>query len=363
MPESVSQQTIGVLTLPLTHNYGGILQFIALQQVLTSFGYNTLLLDFQPSGGTAKAWLKSLLFQYSFRNIDRFKKRYVVEQTEPIYTVQELRKVVLDRQLAAVIVGSDQVWQERFTQGNLGAYFLHFLKDDSVPKVAYAASFGTTKIETPIDAAEISEALQTFTAISVREDSGKTILADVFGYSDATHVLDPTLLLPASFYESLISEGEIKTSNPGLFAYVLDETDELRAQIDQFAESNNLSVSEIKHRSSTKIGQLLQQKPLVEQWLYEFKNAKFVVTDSYHGMLLSIIFEKQFLVVVNKKRGAARFESLARLLGLEDRLLNILNSENIQSYPIIDYSDLDSLLNVQKEASSKYLKSNLPTLF
>ncbi len=361
MPESVSQQTIGVLTLPLTHNYGGILQFIALQQVLTSFGYNTLLLDFQPSGGTAKAWLKSLLFQYSFGNINRFKKRYVVEQTEPNNTVQELRKVVLDQQLAAVIVGSDQVWQERFTQGNLGAYFLHFLKDDSVPKVAYAASFGTTKIETAIDAAEISEALQTFTAIAVREDSGKTILADVFGYSDATHVLDPTLLLPTSFYESLISDGEIKTSNPGLFAYVLDETDEMRAQIEQFAESNNLSVSKIKHRPSTKIGELLQQKPSVEQWLYEFKNAKFVVTDSYHGMLLSIIFEKQFVVLVNQKRGAARFESLTRLLGLGDRLLYDLNSINIQLYPEIEYKEVNRLLSVHKKASSTFIKTNLPT--
>ena len=100
--------------------------------------------------------------------------------------------------------------------------------------------------------------------------------------------------------------------------------------------------------------------PLVENWLASFANASFVLTDSFHGMVFSIIFNKPFLVIVNKERGAARFESLLSQIGALDHLIYDASNINKDSSEIKDIKPLEkeSLL-ILKNKSINFLLSNL----
>ena len=99
----------------------------------------------------------------------------------------------------------------------------------------------------------------------------------------------------------------------------------------------------------------------MSQWLQTIQNAEFVVTDSYHGMLFSIVFKKQFVVWVNEKRGATRFISTAQQLGLQDRL--VTDVKNVNEAPWytedIDYEAVHAKLAILQEESVAFLKSNL----
>ena len=94
-------------------------------------------------------------------------------------------------------------------------------------------------------------------------------------------------------------------------------------------------------------------KPSVEKWLRGFYDAKFVITDSFHACVFSIIFHKQFVVVGNKERGMSRFESLLEMFGLEDRLVNI--GDDISSLSKIDYVAVDKIYDTLKEESKSFL--------
>lgn len=94
-------------------------------------------------------------------------------------------------------------------------------------------------------------------------------------------------------------------------------------------------------------------KPSVEKWLRGFYDAKFVITDSFHACVFSIIFHKQFVVVGNKERGMSRFESLLDMFGLKDRLVNI--GDDISSLNEIDFSAVDKIYDILKEESMSFL--------
>ena len=93
----------------------------------------------------------------------------------------------------------------------------------------------------------------------------------------------------------------------------------------------------------------------IPQWLASFSNAKFVVTDSFHGMVFSIIFEKDFIVIGNRERGLERFSSLLSLLGLEDRLVYKVEDLKNKQLSRIDYTSVNKTLNKLKESSKRFL--------
>lgn len=98
--------------------------------------------------------------------------------------------------------------------------------------------------------------------------------------------------------------------------------------------------------------------PSVETWLSLIKNSYYVITDSFHGMVFSIIFERNFIVIVNKKRGVARFTSLLEKLGLEDRIVTNTEDVEIISKCPIDYSAVNKKINILKQNSLFFLYNN-----
>lgn len=311
---------IAIVTLPLLNNYGGILQNYALQIVLKKMGFCVETLDFEsktiPWWRYVCSWIKSffLLFipgkKCSFARILKKEKRSLffedfvsknIEKTECLNpsNARSLCKGKYD----AYIVGSDQIWRPKYSP-SIKVSFLNFVKKEHVKRIAYAASFGVNSWEyTPSQTRVGSRLIKKFDAISVREESGVKLCKDYLNVN-ASLVLDPTLLLQKEDYLNLC-KNILPSTNRYLMAYVLNVDDSIRSTFEQIAaeEKLDLKIFFADARASLPI----------PEWLAMFRDAAYVVTDSFHGTIFSIIFEKKFKCIHNESRGSARFESLLKL--------------------------------------------------
>lgn len=374
---------IGILTLPLHTNYGGILQAYALQTVLERMGHEVVVFDTPNKMPLPPLWKLPLSFVKrtllkSMGRIDRiFIERYnnsvqpiITKEIQPFIDEKIHRKVFtkfskLDAcDFDAIVVGSDQVWRSIyfipmwFGQPIEYAY-LSFTKGWPLKRISYAASFGTDKWEYNEEQTQHSrEALQMFDAVSVREENGVKLCKQYFEV-DALHVLDPTMLLDANDYIELFKQKQTPKSKGNLLNYVLDETDEIENLIKMVASVKKMIPFAVNNPYEGDETKPLNQriKPSVETWLRGFYDADFVITDSFHACVFSIIFKKQFIVVGNRERGMARFESLLKMFGLEERLVD--EKVDINTLQSIDYDKVYNHYVQLKEKSLHFLLGNL----
>lgn len=360
---------VGILTLPIKDNYGGILQAAALYEFLESYGCEVKLIQ---KAHYYPFWKKSLIGLLEYipsQNIKGFRSRrinkekhqkfideYLPNKTKVIETREELAQVARFEGFDAVVVGSDQVWRMQYIDKvYYGAYFLDFLEGTNTLRIAYAASFGVDYWQAPLKTQEIRKLLSKFDAISVRESTGISICSEL-GRDDVAHVLDPTLLVEKKFYETLLSNKLTSQVSDRILCYILDQTSFTDAV--QNKVFGKISNAEIKYIFDSKSP---YQKHTIPEWLKEFFEASFILTDSFHGMVFAIIFNKPFVVVVNQGRGAARFESLLNRLGLQNRMVHKNASYDVNHLieTPIDYDEVNSRLNTWRQESKNYLKASL----
>ena len=376
---------ICILTQPLCANYGGLLQAYALQTVLKRMGHNVMTEDRRCSKLTGKkAWesqIKRLLGPIRKRyypsqkdlirirqNTDRFIREHITT-TEPIYsnTKEEFQKYNFD----TYIVGSDQVWRPRYSPC-ITNYFLDFTVNQDVKRIAYAASFGTGEWEfSDLETKECSQLVKNFDAISVREDSGVRLCKDYLGV-EAVHVLDPTMLLEKNDYMKLLGKSrQKKSSDKKLMTYILDkspEKDKMRETV----------IGHLKIRSENIIEPMPAQNfstcgptgikdcvyPSVEDWIQGFADADFVITDSFHGTVFSLIFNVPFITIVNATRGADRFISLTNMFGLQDQLITSLDEDIINKLieTSIDFTPVNEKITEARRISMSFLEDALKNI-
>ena len=176
---------------------------------------------------------------------------------------------------------------------------------------------------------------------------------------NALHVLDPTMLLDVNDYIDLFKQKQTSKSDGTLLNYVLDENDEIRKLIQKVASEKKLIPFAVNNPYEGDDTKPLNQriKPSVEAWLRGFYDADFVITDSFHACVFSIIFKKQFIVIGNKERGMARFESFLKMFGLEERLVD--EKVDVNNLHPIDYDKVYKLYGKLKEKSLHFLSENL----
>ena len=374
---------IGILTQHLHNNYGGLLQAYALQKFLHMQGHEAFTVDFtakfigttinkKPRFWGVKEILLNVVRKYLLKrniksvfpitekekaSIGRETRRFVAEN---IRTTQKLTDInqfsyLESYQFDAYIVGSDQVWRPRYSSG-LSAFFLDFLGvDKKTKRIAYAASFGTDNCDeyTEEEFVKYSALTQKFDAIAVREDSAVELCKKHFNTS-AEQVLDPTMLLEKEDYIELIKKDNIPASTGNMMVYVLDRSPEKINMINQVAQTKGLQPFTVMSEETTGI------YPPVTQWLRGFMDAKYVVTDSFHGVAFSIIFNKQFIAIGNKDRGLARFTSVLKTFGLENRLVltpSDLTKEKINTD--IDFSKVNEMKEKEQKFAFKFLQKQL----
>ncbi|WP_180005892.1 polysaccharide pyruvyl transferase family protein [Acinetobacter sp. YH12237] len=355
-------KNIAILTLGLRHNYGGILQAAALYNFLKREGYNPVLLRKYPVQKGWKAIIIKALEILPFQNLKGFRNSYIKyinniqffdeympNQTKIMTYKSQIEEFLNKYEIDAIVVGSDQVWRYTYINDTeYDTYFLNFKLNREIKKISYAASFGIDTWEAPSENLNIKKYLSDFNAVSVRESSGQEICKKDFGKYDVELVLDPTLLIDQSFYLDMIKNKSPK--NYDCITYILDENTEKKELVKKInVECQHKSVFNLLTKSS---------KLSVQDWVASFKSTDFIITDSFHGMVFSIIFNKDFLVIINKDRGADRFYSLCKILGLESRLVTP-DSVAIDRMAPIDYSKVNEILDQLRVKSKQFLINSI----
>lgn len=364
---------IGILTLPLHTNYGGILQAYALQTVLERMGHEVVVLDrpFHRKGLSIEKKLtyypKRFIKRYIlFRKNVRILQEEYVERVQPI--VEQNTKLFIgkyihirtfsnvntisEKEFDAIVVGSDQIWRPTPHQNIYDAY-LEFALTWNIKKIAYAVSFGTdcwgySKQETT----KCNELVKQFDGISVREESGIR-LCSKFLNVESELVLDPTLLLDKNDYMELINSRETKDSH-FLLVYILDMTEEKQRLVDKISMEKNLIPLVVNSKVENLQAQLNERiQPPVENWIQGFYDADFVITDSFHACAFSIIFNKPFIVYGNASRGLARFKSLLSIFNLSNRF--ITSTDDYKAMPDINFDEINKIRNTFREKSMSFL--------
>lgn len=371
---------IGILTLPLHTNYGGILQAYALQTVLERMGHEVVVFDtpnrmpLPPLKDIPKCFLKRIIKKLLGRNQKIFYEYYHNKKVIPVVSQNTQRFInshihrkeisdfkELDRDsYDAIVVGSDQVWRPLyFVPGwrwqEIENAFLSFASNWNIKRLSYAASFGTEDWEyTDQQTRRCKTLLQVFDAISVRETNGVTLCKKYFDI-DSVHVLDPTMLLNEADYSIFFQKANTPKSNGTLLNYILDKTEKSSALIMNVANQKFLRAFSVNNPYENDETKPLNEriKPSVEKWLRGFYDAEFVITDSFHACVFSILFKKQFVVVGNKERGLSRIESLLLCFGIENRIVE--DSAQVMRLPLIDYDTVYIKLEKYRKKSFDFL--------
>jgi hypothetical protein len=358
---------IGLLTVPFNNNYGGFLQAFALKRILMDMGHQVVFINRRTNRTiTLRNRIGNLLRALHVlgdkqkiisRNTDKFQKKYLFPYTSKYYSSNDLKKS-LQYKFDCVIVGSDQVWRYRYFRGWIDDFFCNFLEGTQIPHFCYAASMGADEMDYPPDKIDIcSKLLKNFKAISVREETSVKLLKDYFGVENVQVVLDPTLLLDKQVYVDLFKKNYAKPDKPYIFTYILDDDKDILQSIEDFSHQRNMHVVNIKAQTGD-ISTLDVIEP-VEKWLSAIYYADYVITDSFHGTVFSLIFNKQFIVYGNVQRGLSRFQDLLNRLELTDRLVTTSDFVREKMNQQINWDSVNNKINIYKENSMSFLRNAL----
>lgn len=338
---------VGVLTFHNTDNYGAMLQAYALVSYIKQYGHDVYIIDYYSDYLQRKKYVKR---NFKYFLVDIIKKIILWKELQnkqkrfQLFRKSYFNLLSCDKigDLDLVIIGSDQVWATKLT--GYDSYF--FGANITIPKISYAASCGNIK---DIDERTINmfrRFLPSFEGIAVREKTTANSLSSLTQVPMKI-VLDPTLLVENQIYSKI--QKQISTDN-----YIL------------VYDSNNKDVFEF----SKKISKTLHCKVIaltcdiglksrnysipdvgVGEFLGYFKNARLIISTSYHGCAMSISYEKDFYCI-NTGSVSSRSLELLRLLNIEDRYVSLDKQLIINS---IDYSRVNVLLNKFRSESVNYL--------
>lgn len=371
---------IGILTLPFNNNYGGYLQAYALMTILKEMGHEVELIYRRKNRrnliGRVKYIIKNILKiilrrehgplipnqEWEHRKRGKLMMSFVdaniSPKTSPIYSTEQLYHIISNKNYDYIVVGSDQVWNPNYGQKHVQDFFLTQLPANTTPRLTYAASFGFSEsLFSEEEKKECGEAVKNFTAISLRENSGVDLI-NSYGWKvqkAPVVVLDPTLLLSSEHYLSLIkSQVDVKEQ---IFCYILDRDVTTNNIVNRVVEITKIKPFNIIDTEKWERNDYLM--PSIESWIAGIKSSKLVITDSYHGMVFSIIMCIPFIVKVNHMRGGDRFVSLLKRLGLESRMINEVAEVDTALHSQIDWVSVKNNLREEQLKSISFLKNNL----
>lgn len=364
----------GILTFHHAHNYGAVLQAYALKKKLTRMGHEAHIVNYRNPSIEQKYqrqlnadiragdFLHPGMLKYKFQFMrdrkamqgawnaqwDRFEafiSRYL-EEGPPLHGAEEIAKEPYD----ALIAGSDQIWTSRITGGLDRAYLLDF--EFSGRKISYAASIAKGEIPAREKKA-FRNCLPKFDFLSVREQSLAESIRQNYGLP-VTDVLDPTLLLEAEDYLPLLSES-CAVCGDDLFAYYVTEDIEMDRCVSLLSEKKKLRRTGLHYYMKKGLDtetEFADYGP--NEFLSAIRNAGTVVTNSFHGTVFSILFQKDFYSICKDN---ARILNLLKALGLEDRAAR--DADGIDLSRTARYGDASQRLKAYRAKSEAFLERAL----
>lgn len=330
-------------------NYGSTLTCYALYQYVLSLGLSAALVS-PPN--------------FDRKYAGEFNIKHGYRMTAK-YSVAEMKEN--NKYIDTYIVGSDVLWYyDAFISS--GYFFLLDFASADKKKISYATSFGNTAGFFPDNELVKAKILMNrFDHIGVRELEGVEVCSNRFNIQ-ATQVLDPVFICDKSNWVNLAKLALRKTKKKFLFAYMLDPTLEKAELLKWTSRELGLELIcitdkqfDYQNKASILQNYGLLDNATIEELIYHMMNAEFVITDSYHGLCFSIIFERAFLTIVNRTRGASRFETLASLFNIGDRMVENLCiiKENLHLYKQMDYNKIKESIKKEIVRSREWLDNAL----
>lgn len=350
-------------------NYGAILQAYALQRSILKLGIDNDIIDYDCklisnvykliNIKSVKSFIKSLIafriYYYKKNKFKSFIKKYII-LTNPV-TKDILKSEEFNNKYDFFITGSDQVWNYEIT--NLDdAYFLNFVKDESKVK-SYAASFGISCIPENLRL-KYKNYLKRFSSILVREKTGAKLIENLID-KKVNIVLDPVLLLNKNEWNEIIFKTKFDDIKDK-YILVYMETPYIKLFAEKLSAKYKIpifNIADLILKKKNKIGNT-ESKLGPEEFVNAIKNAKFVVTGSFHAVVFSIIYNKDFFinnVDKTKENRSSRQKDLLDLLEIKDR--EIFNHDDDTDFVPIDWNNVNKKLEIERNKSINELKKIL----
>lgn len=365
------KRKVGIVTEHRARNFGSCLQAYALQESLRLLGVETKIIDYRPQAiedsfgifikdlyfqakdnfiSLISFWIKTVIFSpkrfQREKNFQKFRNQYF-SLTNEKFDDSNINDNNLDFDF--FFYGSDQIWNPKITKGLCPAYFgIPFKSNPNSIHASYAASIGINNLD-GYDAI-FQEYLMNLDYISVREKSAKELLSKLT-IKPIDVVLDPTLILPENYWKNIIHEVPERNY---ILVYSLKIDNNLINYVKRISEEKKMSVVFFDLRKRYGKRSISHYTANPADFLSYVNKAEYVITNSFHGTVFSIIFRKKF-VCIPMEGTSSRMVNLLELLEMTDRLFNL----NVNIDNKIDYEKIHNQLDIYRNQSISYLKKVL----
>lgn len=348
---------VGILGVWFGCNYGSIATYYALHQAIVKMGKSVLMVHrpwIEPFDEMAMEKRHSMKFARAHYDISK------------AYNVQEIGE--LNQLCDSFVLGADQLWKYGVAKAFGHSYFLDFADKDK-RKISFATSFGSERFLAPWNYMwKAVKCLRKMSYVSVREEVNVNMCKKLFGI-EAKHVLDPVLLCESSCLGEVAEESERELKSNYIAAYILDPTEKKKEALLRTAEKYQKDLVVMldgwphlykKNNNAMGLQEYTVKDLTVADWLFYIKHSDMVITDSFHGTCIAMLFERPFLSIINMGRGKDRFYSLLEDFKLMDRLVK--NPDRIgerDNEDQLDYTEVNKILNERRAESMAWLENAL----
>lgn len=345
-----SKFDIGLFGVWSQCNYGTIITYYALNKALSDMGASVLMID-RSVGGIESTMTHARRFAYNHNY------NMGAQLSGEAYWK-------FNSSCDMFMTGSDQLWNYGISRRYGLMYYLDFASDIK-KKISYATSFGHQIDFAPKEQQKLLEGyFRRFNSISVREDDGVNILRGNY-HIKAEQVVDPVFLCETDVYEKIAAESNIETGESYIFSCMIDPNEEKGRTVQNVQQmlGGMRTVNVLDgtfwqfDEKEKRLGLDCVKNVETADWVKYIINANYIVTDSYHTACLAIIFKKPFVIIPNKSRGYSRFDSIGRLLGINNHFAyfpeDLLRNPEILGEP--DYNRIFAKLDSEKIRCKKWL--------
>lgn len=369
---------VGIISIHSAHNYGSVLQAYALQEELKKFNDDVKIINYRPNYFDTQYKMFSIKVYKRYKGIInkilhlgwrilKFKSRYIkykkfesymkdrYDLTKKYKTYRELEKANFD--FDVIFCGSDQIWNTDITEGFDKSFYLGFA-DERTVKASYAASVGRKTIDLKYED-EYKKYIGRMDFIALREEESKNIIQK-YTTKPITITVDPTLLIAKEEWDEISNKSKMNIQDKYILVYILEENQEFVKIVNAISEFLGIGVISLSKKIRFN-NETIYPEAGPEDFVRLFKNAEFVITNSFHGTVFSLIYEKKNCIIPHKKTGA-RMCNLMKKAGLEERIIanyDDLNLEEINKD--IDYNKVKENLNIEREVAENYIRNVLYT--
>lgn len=365
---------IGLVTCHNIKNYGSVYQTLATQSILEDLGHEVQVIDYRRKGTDHKEFRQltlseshmakkaiigkfvPLILYPSFIKMENVFESFLnnyIKRTKNIYhSSEELKNNLPDMDL--FITGSDQVWNSSINLRIEKTYFLDFVPD-SKPRISISSSFGKKEISAEEEKV-IKPLLMKYSHISTREKTGVQIL-NKMGIQGGYASMDPTLIVNRNLWDRI--KKPIKTPKKYILVYQLHRNKEFDEYIKRLSKYYNMPCIRITlyYHYALK-GEKVIVTPTPNQLLTLVENANYVISDSFHMTVFSIIFHKKFAAIFSKNSFNGRIENLLDMTNLKNRIVNE-NTPYDKLDENINYAIVDEIITKKQNEALEWIKQSI----